>query len=377
MEVTEAENPIKVPKGLAGVSIADSDISKSDTDGSLIYRGYPISEIVQNAGFEETAYLILDGTLPTKSELRLFAEGLRERVDVEPKIFGIMRELGRDAHPVDVIRTAVSSLGSIDREPTLAGQQMSLESKMSALAANCHRVPRGEAPRPPRRELRFSDNLLQMLTAREATEYERWVFERVLILYLEHDMNSSSFTVRVVASTLADPYAAAAAGLASLKGPLHGGANEAAMSMLLEVKDPSRASDFLSAAFKDGKKIMGFGHRVYKQFDPRARICKEYLKEMLRKRGGDDQLFILCDAIEREMWERKRIPPNLDYYAAPIFYSLGIEVPLYTPIFAASRIFGWMAHYNEQLEDNKLIRPDSTYTGRSGLKYIPLERRRA
>jgi citrate synthase len=368
--------PPRAPKGLAGVSITDTKISKSDAAGSLIYRGYPINEIVENAGFEETAYLILNGTMPTKSELESFAEGLRERVDVDPKIFGIMRGLGEDAHPIDVIRTAVSSLGSLDREPKLAGQQMSLESKMSVLAANCRRVPRGEVPRAPKGVLRFSDNLLQMLTEREATEYERWVFERVLILYLEHDMNASSFTVRVVASTLADPYAAASAGLASLKGPLHGGANEAAMKMLLEVKDPSNAPQYLEAAFRDGKKIMGFGHRVYKAFDPRSRLCKAYLKEMLRRRD-DDGLFRLCDALEKEMWERKRIPPNLDYYAAPIFYTLGIEVPLYTPIFAASRIFGWMAHYNEQLENNKLIRPDATYTGKVGLKYVPIGNRMA
>jgi citrate synthase len=366
--------PLRAPKGLAGVSIADTEISKSDADGSLIYRGYPISEIVENASFEETAYLILNGALPTKSELESFTEGLRERADVDPKIFGIMRGLGEDAHPIDVIRTAVSSLGSLDRESKLPGQQLSLESKMSVLAANCCRVPRGEVPRAPLGGLRFSDNLLQMLTEREATEYERWVFERVLILYQEHDMNASSFTVRVVASTLADPYAAASAGLASLKGPLHGGANEAAMKMLLEVKDPSNAPQYLETAFRDGKKIMGFGHRVYRAFDPRSRLCKVYLKEILRRRG-DNGLFRLCDSIEKEMWERKRIPPNLDYYAAPIFYALGIEVPLYTPIFAASRIFGWMAHYNEQLENNKLIRPDSTYTGKSGLKYVPVGER--
>ena len=373
--MTEGLDPLKVPRGLAGVSIADTRISKSDADGSLIYRGYPISEIASNAGFEETAYLILNGKLPTKSELEPFTRAIRERTDVGAIVFGIMRELGKEAHPIDVIRTAVSALGSLDAEVSITGKQRSLEAKMSVLAANCHRVPRGEAPRTSRKELRFSDNLLQMLTAKEATEYERWVFERVLMLYLEHDMNASSFTVRVVASTLADPYAAATAGLASLKGPLHGGANEAAMEMLLRVVDPAKASEFLQAMFKEGKKVMGFGHRVYKEFDPRARLCKEYLREMLKRRGGDDRLFRLCDAIETEMWEKKRIPSNLDYYAAPIFYSLGIEVPLYTPIFAASRIFGWMAHYNEQVEDNKLIRPDSTYVGPSGLKYTPIEKR--
>lgn len=373
--MTDASGPIRVPKGLAGVSVTDTKISKSEADGSLVYRGYPISEIAANAGFEETAYLVLNGKLPTRDELVSFSRRLRERAGVDEKVFGIMRDLGREAHPIDVLRTAVSALGSLDKEPSLAEEQTSVESKMSVLAANCYRVPRGEGPRKPREGLGFSDDLLQMLTERKADDYERWVFERVLIFYMEHDMNASSFTVRVVASTLADPYAAAAAGLASLKGPLHGGANEAAMEMLLEVEDPAKAGEFLQAAFREGRKVMGFGHRVYKEFDPRARLCKGYLKEMQRRRGGDDRLYRLCDAIEKEMWERKRIPPNLDYYAAPIFYLLGIEVPLYTPIFAASRVFGWMAHYSEQVEENKLIRPDAVYVGPSGLKYTPIEKR--
>ena len=373
--MTDAPDPVRVHRGLAGVSVADTRISKSDADGSLIYRGYPIWEIATNAGFEETAYLILDGKLPTESQLESFTEGLRERAEVQPKILRIMRELGHGADPIDAIRTAVSALGSIDSEKDLLGKQMSLEAKMPVLAANSHRIPRGEAPRSPKSGLRFSDNLLQMLTAKKATEYERRVFERVMMLYLEHDLNASSYTVRVVASTLADPYAAASAGLASLKGSLHGGANEAAMEMLLRVRDPAKAGGFLQAAFKEKKKIAGFGHRIYKEFDPRARLCKEYLREILARRGRDDTLYRLCDAMETEMWKAKRIPPNLDFYAAPIFYSLGIEVPLYTPIFAACRIFGWMAHYNEQLEDNKLIRPDSTYVGLSGLKYVPIDER--
>jgi len=373
--MTNPSDPVKVPKGLAGVSIAETRISKSDADGSLIYRGYPISEIAANAGFEETAYLILKGALPTRSQLESFTQGLGAMGEVEPRVFGIMRELGREANPIDVIRTAVSALGSIDSEKDLDGKQMSLEAKMSVLAANCHRIPRGETPRTPGKGLRFSDSLLQMLTDREATDYERWVFERVMMMYMEHDMNASSFTVRVVASTLADPYAAASAGLASLKGPLHGGANEAAMEMLLSVKDPAKAKGFLESAFREGRKVMGFGHRVYKEFDPRTKLCKEYLRELLSRKGGDDTLFRLCDALESEMWKAKRIPANLDFYAAPIFYSLGIEVPLYTPIFAASSIFGWMAHYNEQLEDKKLIRPDSTYVGPTGLKYVPVENR--
>ncbi len=372
--MTGSEESVRAPKGLAGVSVADTKLSKSAADGTLLYRGYSITDIAANAGFEETAYLVLNGKLPSRRELGAFTGSLRSRAKVQQKVFRVMKELGRDAHPIDVIRTAVSALGSIDREETVSGKEASLEAKMSALAANCLRVPRGKPARTSREGLGFSDNLLQMLTTRQADEFESRIFERVLILYMEHDMNASSFTVRVVASTLADPYAAAAAGLSSLKGPLHGGANEAAMRMFLAVKEPAKAEGFLEDAFAHGRKEMGFGHRVYKEFDPRARLCKQYLGEMLRRRG-DDTLYRLCDALEKHMWERKRIPPNLDFYAAPIFYSLGIDVPLYTPIFAASRVFGWMAHYNEQVGDNKLIRPDSMYVGPSGLKYTPIAER--
>lgn len=375
--MSEDQGPIKVPRGLAGVSVAETKISKSSEDGSLIYRGYPIEELAANATFEETAFLVLNGSLPTKGQLRAFSQGMADRQRVDRKIFAIMRELGGRAHPIDVIRTAVSSLGSIDRAETVAEEEASIEAKMPVLAANSRRVPRGEPPRRPKEGFGFAASLLQMLTRKEASEFDSWVFERVLMFYMEHDMNASSFTVRVVASTLADPYAAASAGLSSLKGPLHGGANEAAMEMLLQVKDPARAEAFLDKTFGEGRRLMGFGHRVYKAFDPRARLCKGYLKEMIDKRGGDPWLYKLCDAVEKEMWERKRIPPNLDYYAAPIFYFLGIEIPLYTPIFAASRIFGWMAHYNEQVDENKLIRPDSIYVGPHGLKYQPIGERKA
>ncbi|MDG6959308.1 MAG: citrate synthase [Nitrososphaerota archaeon] len=372
--MTEPLEAVKVPRGLAGVSVADTRISKSSADGSLVYRGYPIADLAANASFEETAYLVLNGKLPTRGELDSFASGIARRSSLDRRVFDIMGALGGGAHPIDAIRTGVSALGSIDAEQSIQDKEASIESKMPVLAANCLRVPKGEPPRLPGKTGGFADRLLQMLTPREASEFDRWVFERVLIFYMEHDMNASSFTVRVVASTLADPYAAASAGLASLKGPLHGGANEAAMEMLLRAKDPENAGPFVEATFREGRKLMGFGHRVYKQFDPRARLCKEYLGEMTKKRG-DDRIYRLCDAIEREMWEKKKIPPNLDYYAAPIFYLLGIEVPLYTPIFAASRVFGWMAHYNEQVEENKLIRPDSTYVGHAGRSYVPIEKR--
>ncbi len=366
---------IKVPKGLAGVSVTDSRIAKSDADGSLVYRGYPISEIAKNATFEEAAFLVLNESLPTRSELKGFCSKLERSSKVDPKVFRVMASLGRSARPIDALRTAISALGSMDKMRTAADIQASIEAKMSVLAANCHRVPLGRRPVRPQKSVGFAASLLRMLTGRPVRGYDLWTFERVLIFYMEHDLNASSFTVRVVASTLADPYAAASAGLAALKGPLHGGANEAAMKMLLEVRDPAKVSDYVGAALAEGRKIIGFGHRVYKKVDPRAQLCKEYLREMLRRRGSEDRLFRLCDAMEKEMWERKQLPANLDFYAAPIFHLLGIEIPLYTPIFAASRVFGWMAHYNEQVADNKLIRPDATYVGATGLSYVPIDRR--
>jgi citrate synthase len=253
-----AEGP-RLPKGLAGVSVTETRIAKSDANGTLVYRGYPISEIAANSGFEETAYLILNGSLPTKAELEKFSSRLWKMQSVEARVFTIMRELGRGAHPVDVLRTATSALGSIDEQDSVADQQASIEGKMSVLVANCRGIPRGEKPKMPKEGLGYAANLLQMLTKKEASDYEKWVFERVLIFYMEHDLNASSFTVRVVASTLADPYAATSAGLAALKGALHGGANEAAMQMLLEIGEPEKVGEYVERAFKEGRKVVGFG----------------------------------------------------------------------------------------------------------------------
>jgi citrate synthase len=368
-------NDPKVTPGLTGVSAADTSIGKSDSDGTLIYRGYPIKDLTDSATFEEVAYLVTRGNLPGRSELEGFRSSLNEEAEAPSEVFEVMRQLGKGAHPIDALRTACSALGSIDKKQRLEDQQTSIEAKTAVMAANCHRVPRGDGAVRPSGLLGYSSDLLRMLTKREPTEFESWVFERALIVYMEHDLNASSFTVRVVASTLADPYAAASAGLAALKGPLHGGANEAAMEMLLKVGSPQGVMPYLEAEFKAKRKIPGFGHRIYRKADPRAQILKGLLKELLKKRGGDDSLFRLCDTMETEMKERKNIPANLDFYAAPIFYLLGIEIPLYTPVFAASRVFGWMAHYSEQLLENKLIRPDATYVGPTDLRYVGLDER--
>jgi citrate synthase len=366
---------IRVPPGLYGVAVAETRISKSGADGSLTYRGYDIKELFDKASFEESAFLVLEGQLPNRRELDEFVSKLRSRVSVPDAVYQMVRSMPRDSHPMDVLRTAVSGLGTLERSLPPKEQQCSLIAKMPTLVANCYRIVRGMEPVAPDPSLGQAANLLYMLSGERPDDFDAWVFERELILYLEHDLNVSTFTVRVVASALADIYSASTAGLAALKGPLHGGANEAAMQMLLEIGSPDRAGDYLSERLAQGKKVMGFGHRVYKKVDPRAQLSKGLLKRLLEHRHMDEGLYRLSDAAERFMLENKKIPANLDFYAAPIFYTLSIPTEVYTPIFAASRIVGWASHYNEQLADNKLFRPDSVYVGPSGLTYVPIENR--
>jgi citrate synthase len=364
-----------VPRGLYGVSVAETQIAKSDASGALQYRGYDINELFAKSNFEETSYLVLEGRLPTRSELNNYVLQIRSLNHVPPQVYEIIKTLPRDASIMSVLRVIVSALGTFEQEMSPREQKYSLISKMPLLVANSYRIINGFPPLEPKPNLSQAGNLLYLLTEKMPTEYETWVLERLLILYMEHDLNASSFTVRVVASTLADPYAAVSAGLSSLSGPLHGGANEKAMELLLEVKNPEIVDSYLKGILQRGGKVMGFGHRVYKRFDPRARLCKGILKELLEKEGKPETLYVLCDAVEKWMWNEKKLPPNLDFYAAPIFYTLSIPIQAYTPIFSASRIVGWLAHYDEQVADNKLFRPDATYTGAKSRSYVPLEKR--
>jgi citrate synthase len=366
---------IRAPDGLYGVAVSETGVSRSSADGSLTFRGYPIKELVDNATFEECAFLILEGKLPTRGELEGFEESLRRHSRVPGSVYDMVRNLPPEAHLMDVLRTAVSALGAIEGSLPPRDQQYSLMAKMPALAANCYRLSKGLETVEPSPDLGEAANLLYMIRGRRPEKLDAWAFERELILYLEHDLNASTFTVRVVASTLADVYASSTAGLAALKGPLHGGANEAAMEMLLEIGSAENAERYVRDALANGKKVMGFGHRIYKKVDPRSQLSKEVLKRLVDERGEGDDLYRLCDATATAMWNAKKIPTNLDFYAAPIFYTLSIPIPLYTPIFASSRIVGWIAHYNEQLAHNKLFRPDSVYVGPSDLAYVPIDKR--
>ncbi len=367
--------PIKVPKGLYGVAVAETAIAKSETNGSLTYRGYSISDLFEHSNFEECAYLILNSKLPSRVELDDFISKIKTRAKVPEGIFSLIKDLGPEAHPMDTLRTVVSGLGAIERLLSPEIQKISIIAKMPMLVANCYRISRGLTRIEPDGDLNSGANLLYMLTGRRPTDLEVWAFERELILYMEHDLNASAFAVRVIASTLADIYSACTGGIAALKGPLHGGANEAAMEMLLNMGDPKEAASRIQDMLSKGQKIMGFGHRVYKTVDPRAQASKQLLKRLLEERGKPSTMYDVCDAIEKKIWEEKKLPANLDFYAAPIFYELGIPIEVYTPIFAASRIVGWVSHYNEQLSDNKLFRPDAIYVGESEKKYVSIDKR--
>ncbi len=365
---------IRVPKGLAGVAVTETSISKSDPSGQLIYRGYPIEVLAEKSNFEEVAFLILKGYLPKKYELEEFSSKLQREMRLDERIYTLMKLFPPNSDPMDVIRTAVSFIGSLERKDSLESKQISIAAKLAVIVPNSHRALLNHEFVKPREDLSYAENMLYMLTSKIPEKEDAWIFERELIFYMEHDLNASSFTVRVVASTLSDPYSSVTAGLAALKGPLHGGANEEVMEYILRLR-PEDAENFVREELKAGRKIMGFGHRVYKKFDPRAVLSKKYLELLARKKRDGERIYKVCDMLEKAVWALKQIPPNLDFYAAPIFYLLGIPVSLNTPIFASSRVFGWLAHYSEQLEENKLFRPDAIYVGKKDLKYIPIETR--
>jgi len=355
---------IRVPQGLYGVVVTDTSIAKSSSDGSLIYRGYPIQDLAERATYLETAYLVLNGELPKRSELDSFEVSLREYSILPEKVANLLADLPEGAHPMDVLRTGVSALGCVQG----GKEELWLAAKMPALVAMSLRDTKG---RNPTREP-FARMFFRLLTDRQPSSKEEWVFERVLMFYLEHDLNASSFAVRVVSSTQADIFSAVTAGVAALKGPLHGGANEAVAEMIKGISTPEEGVQYVTEMLSQGKKVPGFGHRIYKRVDPRAQLSKQLYRDLA---GENDSLYRVCTAIEEKMWQEKKLPANLDFYAAPIFLRFGIPIPLYTPIFAASRVFGWIAHYREQRAENKLIRPDAEYSGPPGRRYIPIEQR--
>jgi citrate synthase len=360
---------IEIRKGLAGVVVDTTSISTVvEESNSLTYRGYPVQELAESCSFEEVAWLIWYGELPGRDALRRFQKLERTQRDLSPTTLSLLGRLPETCHPMDALRTGVSCLGTEDPAGSDTASNANLATavnlfaKLPTIVAFDFRRRQGLDPIPPNPQLDFVENFFHMCFGRAPDSDIARCFEISLILYAEHGFNASTFTARVVASTLSDMYSAVTAAIGALKGPLHGGANEAVMRMMLEIDDPKRADQWLREALAAKTKVMGFGHRVYKHGDSRVPTAKGVLSRVAEATNGHKWLE-MCEILEQTMLAEKGIHPNLDFPTGPAYYLMGFDIPMFTSIFVVSRVTGWTAHVIEQLSDNSLVRPLSSYTG--------------
>ena len=378
------KEPAVIHKGLDNVYVNESKICFIDGEASkLFYRGYSIEDLTNHSTFEETVYLLIFGRLPTKTELREFVKTIENYRLLDPRILQLIASFPPSSDPMDALRTAVSALGLFDPEPTTDRIETRIDKALQILAktptiiAAFDRVRNHKAPIAPKAGLSHAADFLYMLNGNVPDSYDAHVMDVALILHAEHEMNASTFSCTVAASTLADMYSIITSGIATLRGPLHGGANEAALRTIQEVGDPSNAEKYVSQALAEKKRIMGFGHRIYKTWDPRYRILKRIAEELAAKRG-QERLYATALAIENSALKHLAgtpIFPNVDSYSGIVFHILGVTTDLFTPIFAMSRIAGWSAHSIEYLESNRLIRPKAYYVGQIGLQYVRIDER--
>lgn len=368
-----AETTMEIKKGLAGVVVDYTAISKVNPESnSLLYRGYPVQELAATQPFEAVAYLLWNGELPTAEQLAAFEQRERALRSLDARTLAQLETMPVTAHPMDIVRTAVSQLGTFD--DTLdrpggwtdaqldLGRSMYLFAQLPTIVAAVQRRRRGLAPIEPRDDLDYSANFLWMTFGELPSQAAIDVFRVSMVLYAEHSFNASTFTARVIASTTSDLYSAVVGGIGALKGPLHGGANEAVMHIMTEIGSADRVAPWLDQALAEKRKIMGFGHRVYKHGDSRVPTMKAALDVLLEESGRTD-LAALYAELEREFVARKGIYPNLDYPSGPAYHLLGFDTEIFTPLFIASRVTGWTAHIMEQAASNALIRPLSAYNG--------------
>ncbi|MBN9504036.1 MAG: hypothetical protein BGO01_03290 [Armatimonadetes bacterium 55-13] len=383
MSATITEKYPNYSPGLEGVIAGISTISEIDSDrSSLQYRGYDVHDLAEYGSYEETAYLLIHGKLPTKSELDEFRKLLAAEREVPEAVYTALKALPKETHPMDAIRTAFSVLAPFDpdyEKPATddaanVRKAVRIVAKAGTMVANGHRIRNGLEPLKPKPEHNTAQNFLYLMTGEEPPAKTVQVMDASLTLYAEHGFNASTFACRVTVATLSDLYSGIVTGIGTLRGPLHGGANEEAMKMLLEIDTPDKAQAWIDDALEGKKKIMGFGHREYKKRDSRAIYLTKVAKE-LGVEKGDTRFGDIADILEKTMEERKNIHPNVDFPAAYAYYLLGIPTDLYTPIFVIARVAGWSTHAIEQLRNNRLIRPKCIYEGDANLKYVPLEDR--
>ena len=359
----------EIRKGLAGVVVDYTAVSKVNPDtNSLLYRGYPVQELAEKCSFEEVAYLLWNGELPDERQLADFETLERSQRSLDDNVKRVIDDLPLTAHPMDVVRTAVSIIGANDADAaddspaSNLTKSISLLAKLPAIVAYDQRRRRGQDLVEPRDDLGYSANFLHMTFGEVPELVVVSAFDVSMILYAEHSFNASTFTARVITSTLADLYSAVVGAIGALKGPLHGGANEAVMHIFDEIGSADKAEAWLESALLNKRKIMGFGHRVYKNGDSRVPTMKAALDTLVAEYDAQD-LAALYDTLEKAMGDRKAIAPNLDYPSGPAYSLIGFDTEMFTPLFVASRITGWTAHIMEQRASNSLIRPLSLYNG--------------
>jgi citrate synthase len=390
----------KVYKGLVGLYVDESLITSIDGErGKLYFRGYPLIELVNNSSFEEVAYLLIYGTLPTVNELEQFKNELIKERNIPDSILTILKSYPRNTTRIELLRTSVSALSLYDDDDYVYTEEANIRkgiriiAKIPTLLAFAHRIQENLPLVEPSKELSHAGNYYYMMTGRKpSSDFER-AFDKVLICHADHSINSSTFSCRVTVSTLSDIYSGITSAIGTLRGPLHGGANERVVRLLLdEIKKKENVIPWAKKKLEKKEKIMGFGHRVYKTWDPRAVILRELSKEFWEKeksgeidkipdkqhedhRGDIDSLFDMTEILTDYIIKTKNIYPNVDLYSAGLLHVLGIPTALFTPLFAASRSAGWVAHALEQLKDNKLIRPRLRYVGELDKKYVKIEDR--
>jgi citrate synthase len=343
---------------LSGVVVAESAICSIDPDeGVLMYRGYDIAELAERSTYEETALLLLDGDAPSAEALDAFRAEIAEQRELPAETAEAVDRQAGEAAPMDVLRTAVSTL-------TVATPTQ-LVARLPTIVSRYHRRREGLDPVAPDRSLSYSENFLTMLRGERPSEREARIFDVAMILHAEHELNASTFAGRVVAGTGASLTAAVVAAIAALSGPLHGGANEAAMAFFERAGSPEQAPDTVREALASGEKLHGLGHPLYRAYDPRALILKRLSRE-LSESAGEPNWYAITEAVERTAFEEKGLYPNVDLYSGSVYRYLGIPTDLFTPLFAASRVVGWCAHVHEQQADNRIIRPSAEYVGEPG-----------
>ena len=367
--------------GLEGIVAARTSMSDvNGRTGKLLYRGFDIAELAEKSNFEETCYLLYKGELPNRAELDQLKKDLGEQRHLPPQLLTMLKQLDPKAEPMDLLRTGVSALAHFDADVADMSQEanvrkaLRLVAQTTTLVAAIGRLHRGLEPLEPDPSQSVAADFLRMWSGKQPDETATKVFDVCLILHADHGMNASTFTARVIASTLSDMHSAVTGAIGALKGPLHGGANAAVMEMLEEIGDVDKADAWVRDALENKKRVMGFGHRVYKVYDPRATVLKKFSKE-LGERAGEPKWYDMSEKVEKVVLDVKKLNPNVDFYSASTYHVLGLERFIFTPIFALSRMAGWTAHILEQYENNRLMRPESEYVGPANVVYTPLEER--